>query len=188
MAVRNWDGEVLVNTNTAGVQTDSNVVALAGGGWVVVWTDFDIAGGDGSGSSIKFQQFDAAGAAVGGETIANSGAAGTQATPSLVATEDGGFVVAWIDSGATDVECRRFSSSGIALDAADRVLPVPGGQFDPQLTTDGTGFLVVFQDLVGAAQDVVAQRFLSNGTANGGQIDITTNASRSPCSATSRCC
>src|SRR5687768_9054802 len=50
-------GEFLVNTQTAGSQDLSAVAELAGGGFVVSWTDPSGIGGDTNGSGIKAQLF-----------------------------------------------------------------------------------------------------------------------------------
>jgi Ca2+-binding RTX toxin-like protein len=56
-------GETLVNTTTTGGQGDAQVVALADGGFAVVWAD---SSGDGS---LRLQRYDAAGLAVNGEVV-----------------------------------------------------------------------------------------------------------------------
>ena len=43
-----WGVETLVNTNVAGNQALPTVVGLTGGGYVISWTDLDVAGGDGN--------------------------------------------------------------------------------------------------------------------------------------------
>ena len=78
----NLGAEFRVNTTTSGVQSNSSVAALAGGGFVVVWTtprpvtfDNDIAG----------QIYDSSGTAVGSE-LTLSGAASVRVSTGRACT------------------------------------------------------------------------------------------------------
>jgi serralysin len=170
MTVRKWGVETLVNTNTPDFQGGPAITALTGGGYVVAWTDNDAAGGDGSSSSAKFQRYDDAGNKVGGEAIANVTAAGGQEVADAFGTDDGGFIIVWRDGPSGDVEYRRFSAAGTALDATDLVLVQAGNQFGPASTTLGTGFIIAFQDE--NSSEIRAQRFFADGTTNGAVIDV----------------
>ena len=77
--------EFLVNTATAGSQSDPAVTALAGGGFVVTWTDESLSLGDASATSIKAQLFDVAGARVGSEFLVNSQILGGQQASTVTA-------------------------------------------------------------------------------------------------------
>jgi serralysin len=171
MPVLKWGEETLVNTNVTGHQNDPNITVLAGGGYVICWTEADVIGGDGNGLSVKFQRFDALGNKVGGEVIANFDADGNQHNADIVATADGGFAIAWEDSTATDIEFRRFNANGTALDTSDQVLALADVQSSPALVTVGTGFAVAFVDDAGN-NDIQVQRFLAGGAPNGTQIDV----------------
>src|SRR4051812_47047760 len=168
MTVLKWGEETLVNTNVNGDQQRPTIAALADG-YVISWTDGDAAGGDGSFASVKFQRYDAAGSKLGGEVLANFDAIGQQINRDVIATDDGGFAIIWEESGG--VEYRRFDANGTPLDAADRVLALPGNQFNPALTTLGTGFVMVLEDNNSGTQDIRVQRFLANGDATGAIID-----------------
>src|SRR4051812_41727234 len=172
MTVLEWGVETLVNTNIANFQALSSVTGLLDGGYVVSWTDFDLAGGDASGASIKFQRYDAAGGKAGGEGVADFTAAGDQINRDIVATDDGGFAIVWTDNNSS--EYRRFDANGLALDPADRPLTLPGDQFSPQLATLGTGLVMAFEDDSG---DVRVQRFLANGDTDGTVIDVAISVS-----------
>jgi Ca2+-binding RTX toxin-like protein len=161
MTVRKWGDESLVNTDTTGTQDAPDVVALAGGGWVTVWEELDVAGGDNSGTSIKYQLFDASGARVGDEVIANATAAGDQRGPAVMATADGGFIVAWQDNASDNVEFQRFDAAGVGL--GEQILALGGTQDDVALASNGTGFVVTFTDNNGNF-NVLAQLFQANGT------------------------
>ena len=109
-------GEFRVNSFTTGDQTTPGVVALSGGGFVVVWQSN---GQDGSSFGIYAQRYDASGAALGGEFRVNSFTTGEQSTASLAALDDGGFVVTWhsmlLDGSNFGVFGQRFDASGAAV-------------------------------------------------------------------------
>ncbi|MGZ8283357.1 MAG: hypothetical protein ACXWUN_10470, partial [Allosphingosinicella sp.] len=109
--------EFLVSTNVVNTQSTAAIATLAGGGFVVTWTDFSRIGGDPSSSAIKGQLFDASGARVGGEFLVNQLTAGTQQSSFLTALPGGGFVVIWTsltggDSAGTAARARYFNADG----------------------------------------------------------------------------
>jgi Ca2+-binding RTX toxin-like protein len=167
---------VLVNTSTSGSQRSPVIAALAGGGWVTVWADDELAVGDSEPSSIKFQLFDAAGARVGEEVVANANPAGSQVSPSVVTLDNGGFVIAWTDLSTGNVEFRRFKASGSEVDAADVILARANAQSGVTLMTDGTGFALGLTENIAGNENVGLQRFLANGTPSGGFIDVAATA------------
>jgi Ca2+-binding RTX toxin-like protein len=167
MTVRKWGVESLVNTNITGNQNEPTIAALAGGGYVVAWTDRDDAGGDGSASSVKYQRYDDAGNKVGGEVIANVTAAGVQAESNVVGNDDGSFVIVWGDDTSNALGFRRFSANGGSLDATDVVQATSEHSAS---TTLGTGFIVAFEDT--SAFQVLARRYFADGTPNGAEFDV----------------
>ena len=106
--------EFVVNTTTGLNQSRPSVTALEGGGFVVTWDDDS--GADGSALGVFGRIFDAAGNALGGEFQLNTFTAGNQATPSVVALGDGGFVAVWNsadqDGDTTGVFGQRFDGAG----------------------------------------------------------------------------
>ncbi|MBU2582747.1 MAG: M10 family metallopeptidase C-terminal domain-containing protein [Alphaproteobacteria bacterium] len=98
-----WKNIGTVNTNDSGpggnTQNDSQVVGLAGGGFVVVWTDNSHTGTVTSNDSVKFQIYDFLGNKVGGEQEAlgamlNGGF--DEFDPAVTALPDGGFAISLI--------------------------------------------------------------------------------------------
>jgi hypothetical protein len=73
-------------------QTDSDVVGLKDGGFVVVWQSEHQ---DVSGWGVYLQRFDANGNKVGAETLVNSTTERNQSNPEITSLENGGFVVVW---------------------------------------------------------------------------------------------
>ncbi|ARE42344.1 hypothetical protein RGUI_4318 (plasmid) [Rhodovulum sp. P5] len=125
--------ETLVNTTTTSGQYESDVVALSGGGFVVVWRDDN---GDGNGSRIAAQVFDATGAAVGSEIQVNVSILSTQSVPSVTATPDGGFFVAWYSNTTNenytyDIVGRHFDATGTAI-SGDVTISNDGAAYYPQ--------------------------------------------------------
>lgn len=90
MPTRKWGTEKLVNTTIAGDQSNSDIAALAAGGFVIVWED-ESASAD---AAIRGQRYDAAGNPVGGEMLIAPTIAGNDLdSPSVTGLADGGFYV-----------------------------------------------------------------------------------------------
>ncbi|NBB17509.1 hypothetical protein GVN21_19280, partial [Caulobacter sp. SLTY] len=166
--------EFTVNTNLTGDQTNPQVTALPGGGYVVTWQS---SVGDGAGYGIFGQRFDAAGAATGGQFQVNTGAAGNQydaQVTALTGANAGAFVVTWHQDNG-EVEARVFAANGTPLGpefTVNQQIPrLNGGdsnEYLPQIaaTADG-GFVIVWRDndTDGNGIGVFGQRYgLSGGT------------------------
>ena len=93
--------EFLINTTTAGSQSQPTITALPDGRFVVAWTDFSGTGADTSGYAIRGQVFAANGAPSGPEFLINTITANNQTAPTITALPDGRFVVAWTDNSTT---------------------------------------------------------------------------------------
>jgi len=107
--------EFLVNTTTAGAQSDHAITALSNNRFVVTWTDGSQTDGDTSGSAVRGQIFNADGVKVGGEFLVNRTTAGSQILPELTALPDGRFVAVWLDLGSADnivIRGQVFNASG----------------------------------------------------------------------------
>lgn len=86
MPTRKWGSEKVVNTTTAGNQYRSDVAALAGGGFVVVWED-----DSGADARVLGQRYDALGNPVGGQVTIGANIGNDHITPSVTALADGGY-------------------------------------------------------------------------------------------------
>ncbi len=136
-------GEMLVNTTVTGHQSSALVVALANGGFVVVWEDWSAASGS---PDIRGQAFDASGSRMDAEFLVNTTTAGTQQLSDLRALSGGGFVVSWSHSpggGATADGSVRMQVFGAP--AAGPIIGTPGDD-----TLNGTAGADVIQGLAGA--------------------------------------
>jgi len=185
--------ELLVNTATAGGQLDPEITALAGGGFVVTWTDFSqgVSGATGD-EAVKAQIFAADGTKVGSELLVNTATANIQYNPEITALENGGFVVTWIDQShgvggaggdvsADAVKAQIFAADGTQVGTEIRVnTAIASSQSFPEITAlKNGGFVVTWTDysqgVGGATGDtsggaVKAQVFAAGGTKAGTEI------------------
>ena len=104
----------VTGAGSTATETNPHVAALAGGGFVVTWTD---SAGDESGTSqgIRATVYDASGAVVpgAGDILVNQfNQAGTQQSNDVTALPDGGFEVAWEDIAAGVDRAQRFDAAG----------------------------------------------------------------------------
>jgi hypothetical protein len=143
----------------------------AGGNAVVSWVS---SGQDGSGDGIYAQRLRFDGAKAGGEFRVNAITAGDQNWPSLAATPDGRFAVAWQTFGqaVSEVYVRRFAADGTALGAETRANELPaathGGRPSLDLGADGSAVVAWLQpDGVSSQKFVYAQAYDPTGAAIG---------------------
>jgi len=87
-----------INQITSGSQNQPSVAAIAGGGFVAVWTDLSQTSADTSGSAIKARYFSGNGYAQQYETLINFNSNGDQKDPSVTTLSNGSFVVTWVDN------------------------------------------------------------------------------------------
>lgn len=104
---------VLSITSIAGTAGDSeldydpSVTALAGGGFVVAWRNFD------TDDDILAQVFDASGSATSGViVVSNLGGVDDANEPVVVALDDGGFMVIYDEDTLDQLIAQRFNASG----------------------------------------------------------------------------
>jgi Ca2+-binding RTX toxin-like protein len=177
-------GEFLVNTATANSQVPTAIVALAGGGFAVAWTDNSLQGGDAASSGVKAQIFDAADARVGGEFLVNTNTAGAQSDAVLAALPGGGFVAAWTDAskaaGDTSgkaVRAQLFDAAGAKTGGEFLVNTSTGNdQWKPAVTVLASGrFVIAWEMAIGEGRDqdgtsIRAQMFGPDGSRIGGEV------------------
>lgn len=103
------DGNSLSFVNVTGTDgtndSDPQVAALSGGGFVIVWTE---------GADIMGRIYSNTGVAQGGEfSIANT--VGSENEPDVVGLADGGFFVVWDNDSTNLIEGQRFAANGTAI-------------------------------------------------------------------------
>jgi Ca2+-binding RTX toxin-like protein len=118
-----WQQERRVNLEFVRGQDDSNVAALAGGGWVTTWYSN---GQDGEGTGIYQQAFTPDGVSLWtADHLVNATTAGSQFEPAIAALSDGGWVVVWNSedaSGYYGIYQQVFDASGAPVSAVDQVV------------------------------------------------------------------
>ena len=133
MTIPSWEGpETLVASGTITAQFFPEIAALQGGGFVVVWAGAATPGAanpDG-GNSVSFRIYDADRAPVSAALPAGLDQAGQLAEPLVAATDDGGFVIAWMQGPASGLpETRRaprFDAEGAAVGAQVEIAAMSG--------------------------------------------------------------
>ncbi|CCQ75230.1 VCBS domain-containing protein [Magnetospira sp. QH-2] len=185
--VQFFGDDVTVNTTTAGDQMESDVTALADGGYVVVWTSQTVPG-SGLSNDVFMQRFDADGGKVGGETLVNTGTTYNQAMAQVVAFDDGGYLVTYASQGpdgvaasSYEIAAQRFDSDGNKVGGEFVVNTVTESiQQQPAIDTfaDG-GFVVSWHGKDGYGdsdrEDVRAQVFDAQGNKVGGELQVNTS-------------
>jgi Ca2+-binding RTX toxin-like protein len=149
-------GEVNAPQSSSGTQTDPAIAALAGGGFVIAWTD---SSADSFGD-IRYRVFNAAGTAIGGGSATDGELSdGRQAQAAVIGTAGGGFILAWSDRNGTNtgladnedaVVARAFDADGEALGGIVRVSGDVGGDGSPELARRGGTIVVTWDDDGGA--------------------------------------
>jgi Ca2+-binding RTX toxin-like protein len=181
--------EFLISTVLSGTQLDASVAALAGGGFVVTWTDFSGIGGDIHYTGVKAQIYDSAGAKVGGEFLANTDTRGYQQYSFVTGTASGGFLVMWSNTTSTVSD---GSGSGVKAQYFDSAGAREGGefwvnstklndQFGTAIAANADGVVAVFADLSGTGGDssgssIKFDRFIAAPGTEGADILTGTDA------------
>jgi Ca2+-binding RTX toxin-like protein len=111
------------NSSKLNDQSRPSIAGLAGGGFVITWSDASVSGGDSSGLSVKGQLFTAAGVPAGGEFLVNTITTNSQTGSNVVGLPGGGFAVVWEDGSPQGVSqfnlSRPDQGTNIALQIFD---------------------------------------------------------------------
>ena len=148
------------------------ITRLLDGSVVVTWTNV---GQDGDLAGVAVQKLSPAGQKIGSPFFANVTTAGNQRSPSIAATLDGGFAIAWIGENqrydrSADVYARVFSSSGFPLSGEVRLNASTNLCSAPSITALPSGGFVAawseydFED-VASGWDVVASAYDASAAA-----------------------
>ncbi len=109
------DGEIQVNSYTAGHQYLPSAATLPDGGFVATWFSEGSSGSDSSGTSIQARLFAADGSPLSGEFQVNQTTDGDQWNLVVAAQADGNFTVVWFEDKA--VRGRPYAADGSPLGA-----------------------------------------------------------------------
>jgi hypothetical protein len=160
--------EFLVNTRTTGSQQTPTLAVLKSGGFVAGWASKDQ---DGSSWGVYAQRFLANGTPDGGEFRVNGATAGSQSSPAIAATADGGFTVAWVGTAttgtSTGIWAQRYGATGSKIGGEFRVDTTKGKfQSAPAITAASpTGFAIgwVGSDVAGTSYKTFVQIYDAAG-------------------------
>ncbi len=151
-----------------------------GTNWLVAWSDARTSPTE---SDIYATRVSPGGAVLDASGFVVSGAPGEQLEPSF-AWNGTHAVFAWTDSRrGTDVFGARVTATGAVLEPTGIAISTAlNGQFSPALASDGTNWLVIWQDNRGGGFDVLGARVAPSGSVLDpiGFLVSTTPNSRSP--------
>lgn len=173
--------EILVNTATAGNQTDQAITALSNGSFVVTWTDGSVGGSD---DNIKAQVFAADGTKIGSELLVNTATYYFQEHSAVTALANGGFVVTWGDDsqgiggapGDNDffaVKAQVFAANGAQVSAEILVNTTTAGRQDyPSIVALSDGGFAITWRSTAPGMNLGVQAFAADGTKVGSETRI----------------
>ncbi len=166
-------GETAATTNGA-INREPHVAALAGGGFVLTWTDPDI---DGKSDGITAAIYDNAGGLVLAPFLVNNNTNGSQNEPRVTALADGGFVIIWDDDNSNLVRGQRFDAAGnevgnqFSMNQSNETSPDIAGLSDGR-------FITVFESGAAGNADVYGQIWDPRDTTISGTFGADAIASR----------
>lgn len=169
--------EFLVNTFTAGNQSNSAVAMNATGEYVITW---ESGRQDGDGKGVFVQRYSRNGRRINAELLANTTTANDQDQPTVGIDAAGNFGVAWEsqdqDGSGAGIYGRRFNTNGNSQGREFRInTTTRGDQITPALGMDAEGYFTV--TWASRSQDndgfgIAAQQFNSNGRVAGRELRV----------------
>ncbi|HSH93924.1 MAG TPA: hypothetical protein VK968_07245, partial [Roseimicrobium sp.] len=170
--------EFQANSFTTSDQANAAVAMDLAGNFVVTWESTNQ---DGNGYGIYAQRYTADGEALGSEFQVNTYTSNNQFGADVAMDGDGDFVITWQSSGqdgsSYGVYARHYGSDGQALDSEFRVnTSTSSFQRFPAVAMDGDGDFVITWESYheGTGLGVYAQRFASDGQAQGSELHVNT--------------
>ncbi|MAT16783.1 MAG: hypothetical protein CMJ46_16110, partial [Planctomyces sp.] len=171
-------GEILVNSQTSGLQEDPTVSMSGTGEFVVSWASQNQ---DGDGWGVFAQKFDKDGNLLGGEIAVNTQTAGDQQDAAVSMVDNGSFVVTWTSRNLVtdtwDVAAQLFDTDGnksgseLTIDQSDLF------QYPSTVAMSSTGeFVVTWPQFNGDGDGygVLARRYDVDGSALGDEFQVNT--------------
>jgi hypothetical protein len=164
-------GNFLVNDTTTAIDYGDYATAafLPGGGFVVTWADWR----NSWSSDIYAQLFDSSGTPVGGNFIVNDDGAGSRDQYCCdMAASDSGFMITWFDSrnGGWDIYAQRYDLTGSPIGGNFMVNDGSNDQYVPKIASNGSGYVITWNDYRNGNSDIYAQIFDVNGDTLGGNF------------------
>ena len=169
-------GFAILNEDTAGIQTDSQITLLADGAYAVTWTDTDP-----TDQLIKGRIFEAGGLPRTGELNLSPGT-GDNTQSSIAALRNGGFALAYIDTGWLEDGPGTGAGVTLSIVQANGAVGAPihvndettTDESDPDVTVLSNGFIAVSWTHAFSAtdKDTFARVFNPAGVAVTGVVHI----------------
>jgi hypothetical protein len=157
---RKWGIEHVVDSTTANDQTNSSVIALTNGRFVVVWED-----DGGTYPAIRGQLFDATGNRIGSEIAIAVAPADSEIRPSVAPLADGGFTVTWTQkSGTANYILGSVYNNNGAFVRSQPVIFASDEVDDSSVARLGTGSVVAWDDRSSNTGDIQYRVFDQSGT------------------------
>jgi hypothetical protein len=162
-------GEVLVNTVTAGDQTNPSISMAPNGNFVVVWSSFSTASGwDVRGRKFTYNSSgEIVGANLGGSTTSTAEfnvttSTGNQRGASVAIADNGAFVVSWRNEANNTLVRRRYSATGSVGGNLTVATSATAMNLSTASAADGRSVSAWYDN-----GQIRAARYTSTGTASG---------------------
>jgi len=152
-------GENLYKTYT---RQDSPSVTFGDSSWLVVWTDFRP---DTLHTTVYALRLASDGSRLDGAAIKVSSGDGDGRSP-RAAFDGSNYLIVWTDSSSAgcDIHGRRLSHSGVLLDTVDvPIASTSNREGSPAVVSDGSNFLVVWQELMSDGFHISGRRVSPEG-------------------------
>ncbi|GLK79744.1 calcium-binding protein [Methylopila turkensis] len=170
----------LFTASASSLIVEPSVTTLDNGSYVVAW---QTTGYDGSGYGLALRMFAENGVALGSAVRINTTTFNDQAAASIAATEDGGFVAAWLTGShlSAEVAFQRFSAAGARIgtetlaSTTPFALGVPISAETPVAlcALAGGGFVIGWSaPREHALREAVLRRFDADGQALGPEVVV----------------
>src|SRR5215468_3225408 len=172
--------EFMVNTDVFGDGPNADVASLAGGGFVVTWTNVDPNAADPA--VAMGQVYNADGTKSGNEFQINTTNSGSDGLPKVTGLADGRFAVTWLYDPGPPTDSNLYGVpdlNGVRGQVFNADGTMSGSEFTITATTFGPGvvtaladggFVVSWENVVTSAQfDIRAQVYNADGTPRGAE-------------------
>ena len=168
-----------INSLETGYQWNVDITRTTTGEFVVAWESAYSGGDDNDGYSIQARRLASDGTPLAASFQVNDYITGEAGNPEVDALPDGGFVVAWNNSGGSPevgseegVQVRRFDSSDQPLGPQIQVDTFDGSSRNlPAIATSGDGaFMTTWEE--SANEKIKARVFDSVGNAVGDEFEV----------------
>ena len=170
--------EFLVNTSTAGYQSEPSVSMSNSGDFIITWISPDQ---DGDNYGIIAQRYDSDGVPQGSEFIVNSYTADAQFAPTVSMAGSGNFVITWTSSNQdgdhSGIFAQRYDSDANEMGSEFQVNSYTLGpqKVSTVAMNDLGSFVIAWESQHdGSSTGIFAQRFDSNGEAVGSEFLVNT--------------